>query len=208
MPIPESFSKWRPHPWHGLETGIEPPGLVNAFIENTPFDLVKYEVDKVSGYLYVDRPQRTSAQLPTLYGFIPRTYCGQRVGALSPNAGGKGDGDPLDICVITERPIMHSEVILSARVVGGIQGIDHGLADDKIIAILANDLIWQSVKDVDELPKMLIDRLYHYFTTYKLTAGKKSQMETEKVYGGEDAKKVIEAAMEDYKEIYGHIENT
>ena len=99
---------------------------------------------------------------------------------------------------------MHSEVILSARVVGGFQGIDHGLADDKIIAILANDLIWQGVKDVDELPKMLVDRLYHYFITYKLTAEKKSQMTIEKVYGCEDAKKVVVAAIQDYKELYGH----
>ena len=202
MSSSSSFSRWRPHPWHGLETGIEPPGLVNAFIEMTPFDLVKVEVDKVSGYLHVDRPQHTSAQLPTLYGFIPRTYCGGRVGSLSPKASGKGDGDPLDICVISERPITHAEVVLSVRVVGGLQGIDHGLADDKIIAVLANDLIWRGVKDVDELPKILIDRLYHYFSTYKLTAGKKSQMKIEKVYGCEAAKKVVVAAMQDYKELF------
>jgi inorganic pyrophosphatase len=77
---------FRPHPWHGLETGPKPPEVLNAFIEITPFDLMKYEVDKVSGYLRVDRPQRSSAQHPSLYGFVPRTYCGDRVRALAPSA--------------------------------------------------------------------------------------------------------------------------
>ena len=99
-----AFSQWRPHPWHGLETGRDPPLHVNAYIEITPFDLIKYEVDKTTGYLRVDRPQRTSSQPPALYGFIPRTFCGERVRALCPGAV-RGDGDPLDICVISERPI-------------------------------------------------------------------------------------------------------
>ena len=85
------FSQWRPHPWHGLDVGRDPPVNVNAFIEITPFDLIKYEVDKNSGYLRVDRPQRTSSQPPALYGFIPRTYCGERVRALCPGAK-RGDG--------------------------------------------------------------------------------------------------------------------
>src|SRR5690606_37394837 len=99
-----SFSPWRPHPWHGLSIGLEPPLRVNAYIEITPFDLIKYEVDKSTGYLRVDRPQRTSSQPPALYGFIPRTYCGELTAALCPGAL-RGDGDPLDICVISERPI-------------------------------------------------------------------------------------------------------
>ena len=64
-------SHFRPHPWHGLEVGPNPPEVLNAYIEITPFDLMKYEVDKISGYLRVDRPQRSSAQHPTLYGFVP-----------------------------------------------------------------------------------------------------------------------------------------
>lgn len=203
MTFPVPFYRWRPHPWHGLEVGPNPPGLVTAFIEITPFDLIKYEVDKVTGYLRVDRPQLTSSQPPTLYGFIPRTYCGSRVGALSPKAG-KGDGDPLDICVISERAITHSEVILSARIVGGIQGVDGGLADDKIIAVLANDSFWEDAKDIDDLPKALVERLQHYFTTYKLVPGRDSQMIIEKVYGREEAEKVIQAAMDDYEQEYGH----
>src|ERR671917_2101140 len=112
------FHEWRPHPWHGLEPGRELPICVNAYIEITPFDLIKYEVDKASGYLKVDRPQRTSSQPPALYGFVPQTYCAERVTRLSP-AAQKGDGDPLDICVLSERLISKSEIIVAARVIGG-----------------------------------------------------------------------------------------
>ena len=77
------FHQFRPHPWHGLEAGPDPPRIVTAYIEISPFDTVKYEIDKRSGYLKVDRPQRGAAQPPTLYGFIPRTYCGAEVAKLS-----------------------------------------------------------------------------------------------------------------------------
>jgi inorganic pyrophosphatase len=78
------FERFRPHPWHGLAPGKAPPHLVQAYIEITPVDAVKYEIDKVTGYLRVDRPQRSSSQPPALYGFIPQTYCGPLVAALSP----------------------------------------------------------------------------------------------------------------------------
>ncbi|MDC4226837.1 MAG: inorganic diphosphatase [Candidatus Manganitrophus sp.] len=99
--------------------GPNPPSLVHAYIEITPFDTVKYELDKVTGYLHVDRPQRSSALPPSLYGFVPRTYCGRRVGALMRNAK-IGDRDPLDICVLSERPIDRSDVILQGPRGGGI----------------------------------------------------------------------------------------
>lgn len=98
------FYRWRPHPWHGLEIGPQPPNIVHAYIEITPFDSIKYEIDKITGYLRVDRPQRTSSLPPTLYGLIPRTYCGNKVAALSEYTD-VADHDPLDICVISERPI-------------------------------------------------------------------------------------------------------
>ncbi|HYH43782.1 MAG TPA: inorganic pyrophosphatase [Burkholderiales bacterium] len=191
------FSQWRPHPWHGLPTGREPPVFVNAYIEITPFDLIKYEVDKASGYLRVDRPQRGSSQTPALYGFIPQTYCGENVKSLCPGAE-RGDGDPLDICVISERPIDHSEIIVPARVVGGLQLLDHGEADDKIIAVLENDLIWGSVGDVADLPHILVERLRHYFSTYKLVSGQEPPIVIRSTYGREDAIRVIKASMEDY----------
>lgn len=202
MSFPSPFYRWRPHPWHGLEIGSNSPKEVNAFIELSPFDLVKYEVDKVTGYLRVDRPQRTSSQPPTLYGFIPRTYCGERVQRLSPKSN-KGDGDPLDICVISERPITKSEIILTARVIGGIQMIDDGEADDKIIAVLSNDNFWQNAYDLSDVSKVLIDRLTHYFGTYKLSPGKEDTTFIVGTFGAEHAYKVIEAAIEDYDQMFG-----
>ncbi len=200
--FPPPYYRWRPHPWHGLDVGPQPPRIVHAYIEITPFDSIKYEVDKATGYMRVDRPQRTSSQPPALYGFIPRTYCGRRVGKLSTNAQ-DGDGDPLDICVFSERPITRSEVILNARVIGGLQGVDKGLADDKVIAVLKNDNIWGGVEDVSDLPSILVERLRHYFITYKLESGAQSQMVIEKVYNSEHALRVVAAAMEDYNEAYG-----
>ncbi len=197
----QPHSHWRPHPWHGLETGPAAPRIVNAYIEITPFDTVKYEVDKVTGYLRVDRPQRTSSSPPTLYGFIPRTYCGPRVAALSPTSH-RGDGDPMDICVISERPINRSEVLLRARVVGGIQAVDGGEADDKIVAVLDRDAIHSEAQDIGELPDILVERLRHYFSTYKLVVGQKSSMAIEGTYGAEQAFRVIEASMRDYEEMF------
>ncbi|OGU37280.1 MAG: inorganic pyrophosphatase [Ignavibacteria bacterium GWB2_35_6b] len=202
MPFPNAFFRWRPHPWHGLEVGKNPPQLVQAFIEITPFDLVKYEVDKVTGYIRVDRPQRTSSHPPTLYGFIPRTYCGKRVGALCKTAH-EGDGDPLDICVLSERPITRAEVILNARVIGGLKMIDGDEADDKIVAVLDNDNFWGNVDDISGLPEILVERLRHYFTTYKLVPGSEHHFSIENVYGAEHAFEVVKAAMLDYEEVYG-----
>ncbi len=202
MAFPNPFYRWRPHPWHGLEIGPNPPRIVTAYIEITPFDLVKYEVEKTTGYLKVDRPQRSSSQPPTLYGFIPRTYCGKRVGDLSPSAS-RGDGDPLDICVISERPISKSEILLSARVVGGLLMIDNGEADDKIIAVLANDIFWEKANDVSDLPPVLVERLRHYFSTYKLVPGKENQTYIESVYGFGKAQEVVNAAIADYDEAFG-----
>jgi inorganic pyrophosphatase len=200
--IPEPFYRWRPHPWHGLEVGPDPPSLVNAYIEISPFDLIKYEIDKETGYLRVDRPQRSSSQPPTLYGFIPRTYCWEKVGALCKN-GMPGDGDPMDICVVSERPINRAEVILHARVVGGIQMIDGGEADDKIVAVLDQDSFWCDVSDISELPDVLVERLRHYFSTYKMVPGEKLAVSIEKVYGQAHAFEVVEAAMQDYKDYFG-----
>src|SRR5215468_4568505 len=120
-----SFDRWRPHPWHGLDPGRDPPRLLLAYVEITPFDAVKYEIDKESGYLRVDRPQQTSSLPPMLYGFVPRTLCGPRVAALCPGAK-RGDGDPMDICGLSERPINRAEVLLDARVVGGLRMVDGG----------------------------------------------------------------------------------
>lgn len=197
------FHHFRPHPWHGLPAGPQAPERVSAYIEITPFDLVKYEVDKASGYLRVDRPQRTSSQPPSLYGFIPRTYCGTRVCGLSEGSQ-RGDGDPLDICVISERPIARAEVLLTVRPVGGLQMIDHGEADDKIVAVLEGDLIWGAAQTIADIPAILLERLQHYFLTYKLVPGQQEAVAIRRVYDRDHAARVIVAAQEDYLEQFGN----
>ncbi len=196
MSTVEPFSRFRPHPWHGLEPGPDPPRVVTAYIEITPFDSVKYEVDKATGYLRVDRPQRSSSLPPTLYGFVPRTYCGQEVGALCPGAV-QGDGDPLDVCVVSERPIDRAEVLLRARVVGGIQMVDHGEADDKIVAVLEGDFFWGEAREITDLPPALIERLRHYFLTYKLVPGAEPVARIQ-APGTAHAFRVVEASQRDY----------
>lgn len=200
--MPSSFLPWRPHPWHGLSVGPAPPHRVHAFIEMTPFDPIKYEIDKPSGYLRVDRPQRNSALLPALYGFIPRTYCAERVAALAPGAT-RGDGDPLDICVLSERSVTHAEVLMNVRVVGGLRLLDGGEADDKIVAVLEKDLIWGDVTDIAQLPPILVERLEHYFETYKMMPGEENRIEIAARYGPDEADAVVRAAMEDYVTHFG-----
>jgi len=199
-----SYSRWRPHPWHGLEPGANAPRIVNAYIEITPFDLMKYEVDKASGYLRVDRPQRTSSQPPSLYGFIPQTYCGERVRRLAAGSE-RGDGDPLDICVISERPINHSEVLLRARVVGGLKIIDRGEADDKIVAVLEGDYVWGEAHEIGDLPAALLERIEHYFSTYKLVPDEPPKIRLTGRYGYAEAAAVIRAAIEDYAEKFARM---
>jgi inorganic pyrophosphatase len=196
-PQPYSVNRFRPHPWHGLDVGPEPPEVLNAFIEITPFDLMKYEVDKVSGYLRVDRPQRFTAQHPALYGFVPRTYCAERVRKLAPGTK-RGDGDPLDICVLSERAIARNEIIVRCRVIGGLKMIDRGEADDKIISVLENDNMWGNARDMRDVPPVLIERLQHYFLTYKMVPGEKSSGRLAEAYGRTHALKVVQAAMADY----------
>lgn len=177
--------------------------MVHAFIEITPFDTVKFEVDKETGYLRVDRPQRSSALPPACYGFIPRTYCGPRVGELSPRSE-RGDGDPLDICVLSERPINRSEIVLDARVIGGLQMVDNGEADDKIVAVLDNDRFWRDAHEIEDVPDVVVERLRHYFLTYKLIPGHpEANISIDVVFGTDHAYTLIEAARQDYDEGFG-----
>ncbi len=202
MSSKSSFSPWRPHPWHGLSAGAEPPRRVSAYIEITPYDLVKYEIDKDSGYLRLDRPQRTSAQPPSLYGFIPRTYSGKRVARLMPGSEG-GDSDPLDICVLCERPVTRSEILVDARVVGGLPMIDGGEADDKILAVLESDQVWGHISDIGGVPRALLERIVHYFATYKFLPDAPDKVTVGEPYGRAHAEEVIRASLEDYEELFG-----
>lgn len=202
------MNQFRAHPWHGISVGEKAPEVVNAFIEIVPSDTVKYEIDKESGHLMIDRPQMFSNVCPVLYGLVPRTLCGNKVAQFAMDETGRtgiqGDMDPIDICVFTEKPVNHGSVLVKARLIGGFRMLDGEEADDKIVAVLDQDLTYGNVTDIHDLPAKIVDRLRHYFLTYKQIPGdsEKRICEITDIYGAEDAKKVLQLSMEDYDDIY------
>jgi inorganic pyrophosphatase len=191
--------------------GDRAPHVVTAFIEIVPTDTVKYELDKVTGLLRVDRPQKYSNVCPAPYGLLPRTICGPRVAARAVERVGKagivGDDDPLDVCVLTERSIAHGNVLMQAIPVGGFRMLDRDEADDKILAVLEGDPVFGSAKDVGDLPSALVDRLRHYFLTYKQPPGDShAACSIAEVYGRLEAIETIERSRADYRERYGDLE--
>ena len=196
--------KHKAHPWHGISAGEQAPNVVTAFIEIVPTDTVKYEIDKDSGYLKIDRPQKFSNAIPTLYGFIPQTFCNERVAEYARDRSGgvpvtKGDQDPLDICVLSERNVTHGNIILPAIPIGGFRMIDQGEADDKIIAVMKGDEFYMQWNDVTDCPESYINRLKHYFLTYKNLPGEPVSCEITDVYGREEAYEVIRRSQTDYQ---------
>jgi inorganic pyrophosphatase len=196
------------HPWHGVTPGADAPGIVNAYVEIVPTDAVKYELDKLSGHLHVDRPQRFSSMCPSLYGFIPQTFCGEHVADLcaerTKTTGIQGDGDPMDICVLTEKTFAQGNFFLQAKPIGGLRMIDGEQADDKIIAVLEADLAYGHIKDIDECPKALVDRLKHYFLSYKQLPGDAPRrVEIVDVYDRAGALDVITRSISDYQKKFG-----
>jgi inorganic pyrophosphatase len=208
-PIPAAPIAYRLHPWHGVAIGAKAPRKLNAYIEVVPTDTVKYELDKASGYLKIDRPQKFSNVCPTLYGLVPRTYCGPGHGALTCERTGRtgivGDGDPLDICVLAaEKAIPHGDILVPAIVVGGLRMLDGNQADDKILAVLEGDALYGGWQDVEDLPRSLVDRIQHYFLTYKRPPGTSEvRVEIVEVYGREEAYTVVRRCMDDYAEHFG-----
>lgn len=196
------------HPWHGVSPGHNSPDIVSAYIEIVPTDAVKYELDKASGHLRVDRPQRFSSMCPTLYGFIPQTFCGQLVGELCAQRTGRsniyGDKDPMDICVLTEKSFAHGSFFLRAKPIGGLRMIDAAQADDKIIAVLESDLAYGEIDAIADVPRGLIDRLKHYFLSYKqLPEDAPKKVEIVDVYDREEALEVIRRSVSDYGTEFG-----
>lgn len=204
---------YKPHPWHGIEAlSDKDPSLVNAYIEIVQSDRVKYEIDKASGYLMVDRPQKFSNIVPSLYGFIPQTYSGKKLAQYTNEKLGRtdlvGDGDPVDICVLTEKPITHGDLLLKAVPIGGLRMIDDGEVDDKIIAVLKDDPIYSMWLDISECPDSVINALHHYFLTYKGIPGSqtKAKVEITDAYGKDEANRIIALACEDYQDEFGNSE--
>lgn len=195
------------HPWHGIHPGDAAPEIVTAFIEIVPSDTVKYEIDKPTGYLKIDRPQKFSNMIPTLYGFIPRTYCAEKVAEYAGIKSGKnvlkGDGDPLDICVLSERSVTHGDILLQAIPIGGFRLLDGGEADDKIIAVMKGDEFYRQWRDVSDCPESYINRLKHYFLTYKHLPHEANVCEITHVYGRDEAHEVIARSLADYQYHFG-----
>ncbi|HEY9784899.1 MAG TPA: inorganic pyrophosphatase [Candidatus Obscuribacterales bacterium] len=205
---------FRANPWHGISPGERAPDVVRAFIEVVPTGAVKLELDKQSGYLSVDRPQQFSSMCPTLYGLIPQTYCGQSVAELCAERTGqrriRGDGDPLDICVLTEKDFAHGDVLVHARPIGGLRMIDRGEADDKIIAVLDQDIAYGNITDISSLPEGVVARIQHYFLSYKQPPGtncRKPVVSIKAVYGRDEAVEVIRRSLADYNDKFGRPED-
>ena len=196
------------HPWHGVPIGDRAPEEVTVYVEIVPTDAIKYELDKATGHLRIDRPQLYSSFSPTLYGFIPQTYCGVRVGQRCAERTGRahvdGDGDPMDICVLSERDVSHSGVLLRARPIGGLRMIDGNQADDKLIAVLVSDTAYGHLRDVSELPPGMLDRFRHYFLTYKQMPGEKRPVEIPEVYDQAEAQEMVRRSQADYADQFGH----
>ncbi len=191
--------------------GEDAPNEIHCYIEIVPTDTVKFELDKSTGLLKADRPQKYSNHCPTLYGLIPQTHAGKRVGDYcaqkAHRTGILGDNDPLDICILTEKTILRGDILVTAIPIGGIRAIDGNEADDKIIAVLKGDLIYEHVKDIKDCPENLLDRLKHYFVTYKESAEelihhRQRRMEIIEVYNRIEALEVINLAQQDYDELF------
>ena len=198
---------FKAHPWHGITAGEQAPDVVNVFVEIVPSDTIKYEVDKETGYLKVDRPQKFSNIIPALYGFIPRTYCHDEVKRLAIESGSTdvtmGDNDPLDILVLSSHNIHSGGLMMDAIPIGGFKMIDKGEADDKIVSVMVGDHAFGHFRDISELPEAEVNRLMHYFLTYKNLPNEPAKCRIDAIYGAEHAKEVIVASQEDYANKFG-----
>mgnify|MGYP003497918287 FL=1 len=174
------------HPWHGAHYGKNHPKEVNALIEIQQGSKCKYEIDKATGLLRLDRVIYSSFHYPVNYGFIPQTL-GE-------------DGDPLDILVICSEPIQPL-CLVSATVIGNMQMIDNGEEDDKIIAVATNDPTVNHITDVDGIPAHFFAVLKNYFEQYKVLENKIVLIDD--FQSKEIAYKVIEHAIELYNSKFG-----
>ena len=202
--------RYKSHPWHGVDIGKKAPDLLTCFVEMVSTDTVKYEVDKVSGYLKIDRPQKYSNVLPAMYGFIPQTLCHNKVAELAIEKTGRndivGDYDPLDICILTEKSISHGDILVEAIPIGGFRLIDRNQADDKIIAVLKDDAVYGNLSDISECPAAVVERLKHYFLTYKDLPGEARDCEITHTYNAAEAREVIEYSIEDYRRKFENLD--
>lgn len=170
------------NPWHKVAVGEDAPDVVNGIIEIPQNTRAKYELDKETGLLKMDRVIYSSMYYPHNYGFIPQTYC--------------DDHDPLDILVLSQISIVPM-CLVEAKVIGVMQMLDGGEKDDKIIAVANNDMSVKHYNDISELPKHFIKELRNFFEDYKKLENK--TVEVEEFQNAETAKAIILKSIEDYK---------
>lgn len=171
------------HPWHGVGAGAEAPEVVTAVIEVPKGSKTKYELDKPSGLLKVDRILYSSVHYPANYGFIPQSYC--------------GDNDPLDILVLGQETFCPLSIV-RARPIGVMKMLDQGESDDKIIAVHMDDPEYNHYESIDELPPHYLKSLQRFFEDYKVLENKEVKIES--FLNAGEAKKVIKEALEFYQE--------
>lgn len=173
------------NPWHKVSIGKSSPEIVNGIVEIPKNTRAKYELDKESGLLMMDRVIYSSMYYPHNYGFIPRTYC--------------DDHDPLDIVVLSQIAIVPM-CIVSARVIGVMRMLDNGEKDDKIIAVAEKDKSVNHMRDIDELPEHFLLELRNFFEDYKKL--EKKTVEVEEFQNAEIARQIVEKSVVDYREMF------
>lgn len=174
------------NPWHSVSYGDQVPDKVNAIIEIPRNSRAKYELDKETGLLKLDRVLYSSVYYPANYGFIPQTYC--------------DDKDPLDILVISQIE-MQPLCLVEAKIIGVMRMLDQGEADDKLIAVCANDMSVAHINDISELPSYFIEELRHFFEEYKKLENKVVKIED--FQGERLAKKILQHSINDYQIKFG-----
>lgn len=172
------------NPWHTVNIGVEAPKIVNGIIEIPRGTRAKYELDKDSGLLKLDRVLYASMYYPANYGFIPKTYC--------------DDGDPLDILVLSQITIVPM-CIVSAKVIGVMRMLDQGEHDDKIIAVAENDMSVNHYNDISELPDHFIIELRNFFEDYKKL--EKKTVQVKEFQNAELAQEIVKQSIFDYKDL-------
>jgi len=173
------------HPWHDIDVGSDAPNSFACVIEIPQGSKVKYELDKETGLLYVDRVLASSVRYPHNYGFIPQTLC--------------DDDDPLDVLVLMQCPV-NPFSILEARPIGVMEMLDQGERDDKVIAVHAHDPAYNKIKDISELPVHRLAEIRSFFEDYKKNENK--EVRVDEILGADEAKKVIEEAIQMYVDTY------
>jgi len=175
------------HPWHDVSPGENVPHVVEAMIEIPRHSRAKYELDKATGLLRLDRVLYSAVYYPANYGFIPQTYC--------------PDDDPLDILVICNETI-YPMTLVEARVVGVMRMLDSGAADDKIIAVANNDMTYKHIEGIEQVPEHWKREIRAFFEDYKRLENKEVRVEA--MQGRAEAEQIVSESLGLYQQFFQH----